>query len=481
MKRFIHELEAGLLIISVMAASISCDSNNEIANPANTQTANTTVTDAPPSQQETVQTIKFTEQELDQLLAPVALYPDPIIAQMLPAATFVDQIKEAQRTLNGESDDSLIANRDWDVSVKSIAHYPPVLKMMAEDEDWTTTLGQAYLNQPDDISRSIQRLRGEAADAGNLFSTPQQEVVEKDDIITIEPAEPQRIYSPQYNSETVYVEEAPDEYYEDDDDGISTGTAIAIGALAFGAGLLIGSWLNRDYDYYGYYGPPGVYYHGWNGGGWIGVNRGYADIDINRNIYINDNYRNVNVNRGVYNRNVTNYRSNLTRNATLREQRVTNARVDRQLKRQQGVKVGRDKFASTGDRDVGGRKLERGGPDRNRDGATLDRDRDARGGASRDRDVGGASRQRDMDRNRRDSSAGRASSAGRGSTRSSGGSSGWAGRHGAERGGNTERRSAPQQRSAQQQRSAPQRSAPQRSAPQRSAPQRSGGGGRRRG
>jgi hypothetical protein len=200
--------------------------------------------------------------------------------------------------------------------------------MMADDIDWTTTVGQAYVNQPEDVSKAIQRLRRDAADAGNLATTPQQKVTEKDDLIRIEPAQPKVIYVPQYNPETVYVEES------EKDDGVSTGTAIAVGAIAFGAGLAVGSWLNRDYDYYGYYGPPGIYYHGWSGPGWIGVNRSYVDVDVNRNIYVNNNYRNINVNRNIVERKVVPYRGNLTRNASIRSQRVTNARVNRQLNRQ---------------------------------------------------------------------------------------------------------------------------------------------------
>ena len=270
------------------------------------------------------QSNKFTNEELDQLLAPIALYPDPLLAQIIPASTFVDDVTEAQRTLNGKSDDNLIANQKWDVSVKSIAHYPQILKMMADDTDWTTSLGQAYVNQPDDITKSIQRLRVEARDAGNLATTPQQEVAEKDNVISIEPAQPEVIYVPEYNPETVYVEEAPVE--DPKSEGPSTGARIAKAALVFGAGMMIGSWLNNDYDYYG----RGIYYHGWNGGGWVGVNRSYVNASVNRNVYINESYRNINVNRNVVNRNVTNYRTNLSRNATVRNERVTAARVNRQ-------------------------------------------------------------------------------------------------------------------------------------------------------
>ena len=323
MKKTIIRIEAGLLLISLVVLLISCNKNDQPANTAQAP-ANTAANAQPPDA--TAQMAKFTDQELDELIAPVALYPDPLLAQMMPAATFVDEIIEANRTLNGKADDALIANQNWDVSVKSIAHYPPILKDMAENPDWTASIGQAYIEQPLDVNKSIQRLRYEASDAGNLVTTKQQEIIEKDNVIRIEPAEPEVIYVPQYDAETVYVEEAPAPVQS----GPSTGQAIARTALMFGAGLMIGSWLNRDYDYYGQYGPPGPYYHGWNGNGWIATNQRYANVNVNRNVYVNDSYRNINVNRNVYNRNVTQYRSGVTQRAVVRDQRVTQARVNRQ-------------------------------------------------------------------------------------------------------------------------------------------------------
>ena len=451
MKILIKRLEAGLLMLAVTFTSISCNSNNQPANTAQapSNTAANTANQAP--QQAPVQTIKFTPQELDEIMAPIALYPDPLLAQMLPAATFVDQLTEAQRTLNGRGDDSLIANQDWDVSVKSVAHYPPVLKTMTDDIDWTTTLGQAFITQPEDINRSIQRLRFQASDAGNLVTTPQMEVIEKDNIIQLEPAQPEVIYVPQYNSETVYVEQAP--YYEEP--GVSTGEAIAIGALAFTAGLAIGAWLNRYYDYYGYYCTPGPYYHGWVGGGWIGVNRGYVDVDVNRNVYINDSYRNMNVNRNVYNRNVSNYRSNVTQRSVVRDQRATNARVNRQLNRPPN----RD---SNNARDLNnGRDLN--------NARNLDNARDV-GNHGGNRGQGWTMSAKDVDR--RDVGGSRG-----GSHREAGGGDrnvGSSGRNNVSRSSGGERqvqnRSQPQ---VQRQNPAP------RQQPQRSAPSRSGGGRRR--
>jgi hypothetical protein len=120
---------------------------------------------------------RFTDQELDELLGPIALYPDPLLAQVVPASTFIDQITEAYNLLGGKTDDNLIQQQNWDISVKSVAHYPQVLEMMATQTDWTTALGQAYVNQSTDVMKSVQRLRAEAKNAGALQTTPQKQVV----------------------------------------------------------------------------------------------------------------------------------------------------------------------------------------------------------------------------------------------------------------------------------------------------------------
>ena len=255
----------------------------------------------------------FSDAELDELFSPIALYPDPLLAQVVPAATFVDQLEQAQRVLNGSSDDNLISQQNWDVSVKSVAHYPQVLKMMVDKSDWTTAVGQAYVNQSTDVGKSIQRLRAEAKTAGSLVTTSQQQVVVEGNTIKIVPAQPQVIYVPQYNPEVVYVDSGP-----------STGDVIAASAISFGVGLAIGAWLNNDWDWYG----RGVYYHGWVGGGWVSVNRTF--INVNRNVYINNRYRNVNVNRNITSRNINNYRTTLNRSATVRQQNIArNRNIDR--------------------------------------------------------------------------------------------------------------------------------------------------------
>ena len=257
---------------------------------------------------------RFSDAELDELLAPIALYPDPLLAQVVPAATFIDQLETAQQVLGGSTDDNKIDNQNWDVSVKSVAHYPQVLQMMVEKRDWTIALGQAYVNQSTDVGKSIQRLRAQAKAAGTLVTTQQQEVIVSGQVIKIVPAQPQVIYVPQYNPEVVYVEQKS---------GPSTGTVIAAAAISFGAGLAIGAWLNNDWDWYG----RGIYYHGWAGGGWIGVNRTF--VNVNRNFYVNNRYRNINVNRTIVNRNISGYRTNLNRNAVVRRNNVNVNNINR--------------------------------------------------------------------------------------------------------------------------------------------------------
>jgi hypothetical protein len=289
-------LLAGLLLLTGCGKSKATATQSSATTPNETTAAAT----SPVSDQ------KYSDDELDEMLAPIALYPDPLLAQMIPAATFFDQLEEAQRTLNGKSDDNLIADQNWEVSVKSVAHYPQVLRLMVENQDRTIAIGQAYVSQPQDVSKSIQRLRTQAKDAGNLVTNKQQQVVTEGEAIKIVPAEPQVIYVPQYDPEVVYV-----------DNGPSTSAVVAATAISFGVGLAIGAWLNNDYDYYG----RGIYYHGWNGGGWIGANRTF--VNVNRNVYINNSYRNINVNRNIVNRNISNYRTNLNRSATVRRDRTT--------------------------------------------------------------------------------------------------------------------------------------------------------------
>ena len=250
---------------------------------------------APAQEPESPTSELFSADQLDNLLAPIALYPDPLLAQVLPASTFVDQIDEASRWLRANNDPNGIDAQPWDVSVKSVAHYPSVLYMMSSKIDWTTSLGQAYVNQSTDVMTSIQRLRALAHSAGNLETNPQQQVITQGGYIQIDPIQPQYIYVPVYDPYAVYYR-----------GGYGFGGGFGGNLISFGAGFAIGAWLNDDFDWGGHR----VYYHGWEGGerGWIGRSR--PNVRIN-NVYVNNNYTNIRVNRQVVNNNV-NY-NNLNR------------------------------------------------------------------------------------------------------------------------------------------------------------------------
>jgi Protein of unknown function (DUF3300) len=241
--------------------------------------------------------ILFTAEELDDLLAPIALYPDPLIAQILPAATFIDQIDEAARYVGQYGKAARIDDQSWDVSVKAVAYYPNVLLMMDQKYDWTVSLGQAFVNQQPDVMDAIQRLRAEALALGNLVSTREQQVVVEEGFIRIIPAEPEVIYVPQYDPLVVYLDRPP-----------------SYGFITFGIGFTIGAWLNRDLDWQG----RRVYYHGWRGGGWI--SRASPYIRDRRNIYVNNRYTVVNVNRRVVQQDTRRFRNDIRSNVQYRRE-----------------------------------------------------------------------------------------------------------------------------------------------------------------
>jgi len=145
--------------------------------------------------------------ELDQLLAPIALYPDPLVAQILMAATYPLEVVEADRWLQNPTNAALkgnalaaaLQNEPWDPSIKSLVPFPQLLHMMNTNLQWTEQLGDAFLAQQDDVMDAVQRLRRRAQAAGSLASTPQQTVTTEDQEIMIEPANPDVVYVPAYN------------------------------------------------------------------------------------------------------------------------------------------------------------------------------------------------------------------------------------------------------------------------------------------
>jgi hypothetical protein len=152
----------------------------------------------------------FRQEELDQMLAPIALYPDSLLIQVLIAATYPLEVVQASRwvstnpKLKGDKLAIALDKKDWDPSVKSLVNFPSVLAMMNDKLDWTQDLGDAFLGQKDQVMATIQDLRAKAYAAGNLKSTNEQVVVVQEKAIVIEPANPQYIYVPAYNPTVVY-------------------------------------------------------------------------------------------------------------------------------------------------------------------------------------------------------------------------------------------------------------------------------------
>lgn len=148
---------------------------------------------------------QFDASQLDQLLGPIALYPDALIALILPAATASSDVVLAARYLREGGNADQAENQSWDESVQALAHYPDVVKWMDENLAWTKQLGEAFVAQPAEVMNAVQRLRARAQAAGTLVTTPQQNVVVEQNTISIVPAQADVIYIPYYDPEIVYV------------------------------------------------------------------------------------------------------------------------------------------------------------------------------------------------------------------------------------------------------------------------------------
>ena len=213
-------------------------------------------------------------EELDQVLAAIALYPDPLISQILMASTYPLEVVQADRfakknaSLKGDALTKALEAQDWDPSVKSLVNFPQVLTMMSEKLDWTQKLGDAFLADDTKVLNAIQSLRAKAQAAGNLKTTKEQTVIVEEKIIKIEPANPQVVYVPTYNPTVVY-----------------------------------GAWPYPAYPPYYYYPPayvPGSLF--WFGAGvGLGMAWGYAWGNTNwNNGHVHNNYnQNININRDI--------------------------------------------------------------------------------------------------------------------------------------------------------------------------------------
>ncbi len=211
----------------------------------------------------------LTPDALDRLLAPVALYPDQLLAQMLLCASNPGKVAAlsewlASQTLKGTELQDAATKSGFEPSFVALVVFPQVVDAMAGNLEATTSLGQAFTADRSAVFASIQRLRVKARDAGKLKSTPQQDVETRttssgQQVVVIEPANPQIVYVPQYNAQTVYTT-APSSSTVVVQQESSSGNAVAAGLIGFTAGIAIGAAIDNDY----YYGP-----YGWHGGGYM--------------------------------------------------------------------------------------------------------------------------------------------------------------------------------------------------------------------
>jgi hypothetical protein len=233
----------------------------------------------------------LTAEQLDSLVAPIALYPDPILSQVLVASTYPLEIVEAGRwvaqnsNLKGKELADAAAKQSWDASVQALVVLPEVLNRLDQNVSWTADLGNAFLAQEQGVMDAVQRMRKRASDKGALQSTPQQTVSTTSEnnqtYIVIQPASQDVVYVPEYNPVAVWGEPAyypyPPIYYPP-----STGAVIAASAISFGAGMAIGAF--------------------WGGGGWSnwGWNCGWGhnNVVVNRNFINNNHFNRVNVGNG---------------------------------------------------------------------------------------------------------------------------------------------------------------------------------------
>jgi hypothetical protein len=218
-----------------------------------------------------------TAEELQSLVAPVALYPDALVAQILVAATFPDQVAIANywvqenKTLTGSALVTAVDKQTWDPSVKALTQFPSVLNNMAQNLTWTSQLGEDYHNQQADVMAAVQTLRAKAKAAGNLKSGSQITVVQQSpQVIVIQPTNPQIVYVPQYNPTVIYGTPyvVP---------GYTTGDLVAASVLSFGVGMAVGAMMSSSWGYSSWnchwYGSAAVYHGGayygnsaWHGG-----------------------------------------------------------------------------------------------------------------------------------------------------------------------------------------------------------------------
>ncbi len=302
----------------------------------------------------------FKPEELEQLVAPIALYPDSLVSQVLMASTYPIEVVQAERwakqnaNLKGDALTASLEKETWDPSVKSLVNFPQVLAMMSEKLDWTQKLGDAFLSQQKELMAAIQKLRGKAKAEGNLKTTEQQTVVVQEEaqtqVIVIESADPQVVYVPTYNPTVVYgawpYPAYPPYYYYPY--GYNAGTV----ALSFGVGVACGA----------------AWGYAWGDCDWHG---GDVDIDVDRNTFVNNK-----IDRSRYkseiggrNRNLQNGRGSWQHDATHRKGAAyRDSNTAKKFGGASTADAARARDSYRGRADAGRQDLARGGADQFRGG-----------------------------------------------------------------------------------------------------------------
>jgi len=216
---------------------------------------------------------------IDEIVAPIALYPDQLVGQILAASVNTQEVLDAgnwlleNQTLKGDQLDAAAQKAGFGPATRALLQFPTVVDMMCQEIDWTKQVGAAFTSDQKGVLDAIQRLRAQAADVGNLKTTPQQTVEHKKDegkeVIEVKPADPKVVYVPQYDPTIIYTTPppstpapAPAPAPAPQPNTVSTSTAIAGGLLAFGVGVLVGSAISNNNDYYYPHYVPGAVYYG---------------------------------------------------------------------------------------------------------------------------------------------------------------------------------------------------------------------------
>ena len=301
--------------------------------------------------------VNFSADGLDELMAPIALYPDPVLAVMLQASVNPQEVMDAgnwlaldeNQSLKDAALDQASQKAGFTPVAQALLHYPTVVDLMCTQFDWTKQMGAAYQANPKAVLEAVQRLRAQAVDNGALKSGPQMKVDVTQDqgqqVVKLEPTDPKTVYIPSYDPSRVYsttttttspngttttttTTNAPagsatsssssssNTTVVQEKSGVSTGTAVLIGLLSFGAGVAVGAAINNNNYYYPswgyggvwygprpYYPPPyhPVYYGGWHGGYYYNRPPYYHQTNVyinNSNNYYNRFNNNGNLNPG---------------------------------------------------------------------------------------------------------------------------------------------------------------------------------------